>query len=1168
MDTAPLKSFATKARTDLLKEVSARVAVVLAPNSQARIESAAVVRALEDAITRETMEQVIDRVAYTWFNRIIALRFMDANGYTASGIVSPSAGQTTGQPEVLAEAKANVFDGIVPVKTQQTITALFNGTRPSRDRDGEAYGLLLEAYCRNWHKSMPFMFEQAGDYTELLIPTALLAQDSIRDRAVKVLTPDVCSEVEVIGWLYQFYISERKDEVFEGFKKNKKAGAAEIPAATQLFTPHWIVRYLVENSLGRLWLLNNPSSKLADQMDYYINPVDEETDFLKVSKPEELKIIDPAVGSGHMLTYAFDLLYAIYQERGYDPSEIPGLILKHNLYGTEIDPRAGALAAFALTMKAAAKRKLFLKNPVQPNVRVLENVVFDQSELDYLWSLAKGGSYVRGDADEFWNAFEHASTFGSLIQPKEHLVPPLRVAVADAVRQAGVAGDALAIATLTKAQSVLVQAEYLSQRYSVVVANPPYMGSRNMVPMLAQHGIRHFRPGKADLFAMFIMRSLDLLTRYGTAGMITMQGWMFLPSFEALRQQIVESHRITALAHLGSRAFDSINGEVVSTVAFLLRKAGNVTERGDYFRLVGPSGEAAKSALFRAALTGPGTATRFAVAQTAFDAVPGYPIAYWADDKTLALFADNQSVGAVSQVRAGMATGDNDRFLRLWHEVSARRLKLNAKSVEEVWANPDFKWVIFNKGGDTRRWYGHLDYVLAYDRASHAILKESGNKCPSEEFYFRECLTWSDVTSGPFAVRYMPAGSVLSTVGNSIYEGSFALTELACALNSGPISRLLPLLNPTLHANPGDVARLPIPAAGSDNAFGRAVDLSRTDWHSLETSWGFSRPSFLPETVGHSERTRDVFAASDCAWSNSVRELAEIERDNELLQRTAYKLTAEPADVRSDLDAVTLTRNYFTSRVWDSAAADRDRTLELVSYAVGCMFGRYSLDQPGLILADQGSTLEDYLAQVPSPSFMPDQDNVIPIVDGEWFEDDIVTRFRAFLRAAFGDEHFEENLHFVEQSLGVKDIRDYFVKSFYDDHVKRYKKRPIYWLFRSPKGGFSALIYLHRYQPSTASTVLTGYLREFIGKLEANLQHQRQVAVGLGGASARDQALAAKEADRIQKVLVELADYEHNVLFPLAGKQLALDLDDGVLVNYQKLGAALKDIGLKKGGGD
>ncbi|GAA1743392.1 hypothetical protein [Microcella frigidaquae] len=459
METAPLKSFATKARTDLMKEVSARLDVVLASGSNARAEQPGSVAALERAVVEAGRDAVVERVAYTWFNRIVALRFMDANGYTGVGVVSPEPGKATGQPQVLSDAKGGDFDSeVVSAKAQAAVTALLAPGAHGADPQGAAYGLLLEAYCRFWNKAMPFMFEREGDYTELLTPTGLLSADSVRGRAVAVLTEEVCADVEVIGWLYQFYISERKDEVFDGFKKNKKAGAAEIPAATQLFTPHWIVRYLVENTLGRLWLLNNPHSRLAEQMDYYIAPVDKETNFLKVSKPEELKVIDPAVGSGHMLTYAFDLLYAIYEEEGYTPSEIPGLILQHNLYGTEIDPRAGALAAFALTMKAAARRKLFLKSPFQPNICVLENVSFDPSELDYLWSLTKGANVSRADADEFWNAFEHADTLGSLIQSSEEFISLF----APMIQDAHTSSDLLLAESLDKAGTGPRPAEWWS----------------------------------------------------------------------------------------------------------------------------------------------------------------------------------------------------------------------------------------------------------------------------------------------------------------------------------------------------------------------------------------------------------------------------------------------------------------------------------------------------------------------------------------------------------------------------------------------------------------------------------------------------------------------------------------------------------------------------------
>ena len=465
METAPLKAFATAARTELIREVTARITAVLSPGAPERVESPTTVAGLEKAIAAggggdKGKAHVADRVAYTWFNRIIALRFMDANGYTGIGVVSPAADQV-GQPEVLAAAKRGQIDReVVSADRNMTaITSLLNGTRQPRlgvDAQAEAYSLLLAAYCQFWHKTMPFMFERQGDFTELLIPANLLAGDSVLNRSVEVLTEDACKDVEVIGWLYQFYISERHDEVLAGFKKNKKAGADEIPAATQLFTPHWIVRYLVENSVGRLWMLNRPGSSLVRQMDYYIAPVDEEADFLKIASPEELKVIDPACGSGHMLTYAFDLLYVIYEDEGYAPSEIPSLILANNLYGTEVDPRAGALTAFALTMKAAAKRTLFLKKPVHPNVLVIEPISFGDDELEFL-----GTKRLDQDAEtSFWNQFDCADTVGSLIQPDPFLTGIL-------LRHVEMLDDGGTSSNPTQScgrNSVVGQAEYLRAR--------------------------------------------------------------------------------------------------------------------------------------------------------------------------------------------------------------------------------------------------------------------------------------------------------------------------------------------------------------------------------------------------------------------------------------------------------------------------------------------------------------------------------------------------------------------------------------------------------------------------------------------------------------------------------------------------------------------------------
>jgi Eco57I restriction-modification methylase len=1166
METAPLKSFAVKARVELMTTVGARIAVVLAENSFARVESADAVRILEAAIARDGIEQVIDRVAYTWFNRIIALRFMDANGYTASGVVSPEAGRTTGQPEILAEAKAGTFDGaVVSDATQATITALLNGTRPSPDPQGEAYGLLLEVYCRFWHNSMPFMFERAGDYTELLIPPALLADDSIRDLAVRTLTGEVCSEVEVIGWLYQFYISERKEEVFAGFKRNQKAGAAEIPAATQLFTPHWIVRYLVENSIGRLWLLNNPASDLAEHMEYYIQTVDQ-TDFLKISTPEELKVIDPAVGSGHMLTYAFDLLYAIYRERGYDPAEIPGLILEHNLYGTEIDPRAGTLAAFALTMKAAAKRKLFLKKPVQPNICVLENIHFATDELDYLWSLTSSTGIARADADEFWNAFVHADTLGSLAQPAVNVAFQL----GPAVHQAAANGDLLHANTISKARGVILQAHYLAPKYSVVVANPPYMGSGNMGTRLTEFLKVHYPNEKQDLYACFVTRAYDLALDQALVAMVVGDTWMTLSTAEAFRARLIDEGGLISCVHL----HDVSNHPDIfgANTAFVLGRGNKVDFRCTFIYLDELSMERKQRDLI-SAIRADGGPHVYKVSSSTFREVPGKAFAYRMGESVRKIFGTFPELAQFGDARQGLSPGDTSRFVRLWFEVSRSKTGIGIAS-SQLAELSGMKWFPFNKGGAFRRWYGNVDHVLNWFDGGRELLDfRPRSVIRNPKYFFQPAVTWSSVSSGESAFRLVDAGVIFSDVGQSIFASSENRSLLLAVLNSQFGSNILALLAPNLHFQAGVIATVPISQdlePGYVDLVDELVETSRFDWNAQETSPGFGALEWAES--GTATGLVSVLEESFSNRQEITDRVLELESRLDSIVARGYLLPDDEHETRRRSRIALALNPYFGADDLSTeevrAQFRRKSLIDLVSYAVGCMFGRYSLDEPGLILADQESTLQDYMAKVPNPTFLPDADNVIPIVDGDWFEDDIVAGFRKFLRVSFGDEHFDENLRFVTESLGVKDLRDYFVKSFYDDHVKRYKKRPIYWLFRSPKNSFSALVYLHRYTSSTVSTVLTGYLREFIGKLEANLDYQERVAAGMGDAAARDRAASAKEADRIRKVLVELRDYEHDILFPLAGQNIELDLDDGVLVNYQKLGSALKDIGLKKSGSD
>ena len=596
MDTAKLRRFAQEARRSLMEQVSSRMKNVLAPDSAARRESPRAVAELLEAVESAGEQQVIERAAYTWFNRFCALRFMDVNQYTRVGVVSPAEGQS--QPELLADAKMGHIDSELGTeRIRQQIRALLDGQVPSRDPQSEAYRLLLVAACNHWNKPMPFMFQKIEDYTELLLPDDLLSDKSILARTREALTVADCEDVEVIGWLYQFYISEKKDEVFEGLKKNRKITPENIPAATQLFTPHWIVQYLVQNSLGRLWLLNRPDSRLAESMEYYIPPETPEQDFLEISRPEEIKVCDPACGSGHMLSYAFDLLYAMYEEDGYDPVDIPELILTNNLYGIEIDERAGALAAFALTMKARAKHRRFFSRKADPNICVLKNVTFEAAELER-YIAAVGPELFTPDVRDTLKLFCEANNFGSLIMPAIENPQEL----ASRLAKVDLRDDMFLQELHERVTTVVQMAGYLTPRYQVVVANPPYLSGRGMNATLNAWARKTYPKSKADLFAMFIERCLELAANRGTISMITMQSWMFLSSYEALRERILGEHTIVSMAHLGARAFDSIGGEVVATTAFVIDKVHLPDYRGAFIRLVDGNSEAEKRRMLKAAI--------------------------------------------------------------------------------------------------------------------------------------------------------------------------------------------------------------------------------------------------------------------------------------------------------------------------------------------------------------------------------------------------------------------------------------------------------------------------------------------------------------------------------------------------------------------------------------
>ena len=1178
MNTSKLQAFATDARRQLMNAVQARLDAALVPNSDAQVDDPRAFDFLQREIGQagggeEGRRHVVEHYAYRWFNRIIAFRYMDVHGFTGTPVVSPAGlTSTNGLPEVLAAAKrgeydSRVFSLRVNDKAKERIEGLLSGSVMADDPQGLAYGLLLQSECRFWNRNLPFMFEnvgkEAGRVDELLMPADLLAEGSVLRNAVEVMAPEDCGvddpsgNVEIIGWLYQYYISERKNEVMDGFKKNHKAGANEIPAATQLFTPDWIVRYLVQNTVGRLWMQSHPDSQLYKNWNYYIQPSEDDSagneDILAIRTPEDLTVCDPACGSGHMLTYAFDLLYEIYEEEGYAPSDIPSLILKHNLYGMEIDERAASLAAFALTMKARSRSRRFFKKQVEPNIQRIAPIAFKEDEVVELNDL-----YQVNLDSTVWNTYAKADVYGSLIQPPQELVD-----------LASSAEDTEAETTLFDsllrecAEEIFAQTRYLARKYTAVVANPPYMGAKNMSAELKQFVQDRYEDGKADLFAAFIMRNRQFLRHNAMLGMITMQSWMFLSSFEDLRRNLLASSAIETMSHLGAGAFDSIGGEVVSTNAFTLKNSPN-SGKGIYIRLVDVSGDSNQADACAEAINSD-VDYCFKVGQHEFAQIPGSPIVYWLSKSMLDSFAKNKALKEIAAPRQGLATADNNRFLRDWHEIDYANFCVNAASMQTALSS-GCKWFPTQKGGNFRRWYGNHEFVVNWANNGSEIrnFTDSTGKLKSRpqnlDCFFLSGITWTAITTGDISLRYSPSGFISNAKGPEFFPDESIRNILLGICNSSSAQALLTMLAPTLDYSQGPVGSLPIPDFSSLNTkkmVSELIHAAQADWNSYETSWGFQRLALLDSNQGAQvgDSLEDAVFRLREYWDCMSEEQRQREIRNNELVADAYGVRD---DVSCDvpLERVSLKRNVAFAYSKDTPEMRnkkfaQDVVKELISYAVGCMFGRYSLDKLGLILASQGETLDDYHARIPNPSFEPDEDNVIPVTETDCFEDDIVTRFRRFLEVAFGKENLAANIAYIEQVLG-KSIRKYFVNDFYNDHVKMYSSRPIYWQYSSQtnnKGAFKALVYLHRYTPKTTSTVLN-YLRDYINKIA-------DIADGLEHS---DRAADQKEAIKLRKAILECKDYEDQTLYPLATRNLEMDLDDGVLVNYLRMGKALRAV--------
>lgn len=1164
LDTGKLKKFASEARAYLMDQVSAKLDHVLSTDSAELREKEKALQELKNQISATSKEAVIERVAYTWFNRFCALRFMDVNRYSRMGIVSPAEGAT--QPEILAEAKqGHIDERYLEEEKAQRVFKLLNGTLSSKNPQTEAYRILIVAACNYYHRAMPYLFERIEDYTELLMPDDLLSDNSILADVRQAIGMDDCKDVEIIGWLYQYYISAKKDAVFEALKKKKKKiGADDIPAATQLFTPHWIVRYLVENSLGRLWLLNNPNSNLKSKMEYYIEPEEAETDFLKISSPEEIKVCDPACGSGHMLTYAFDLIYAIYEEQGYDATEIPELILTKNLYGIEIDERAGSLAAFALTMKARDKNRRFLEKNIQPNICVLENISFTDEELSpYRKEL--GQDLFSQPLLQTLGQFAEADNFGSLIQPAmENPLPAL-----EELERKDFTNDLFLQPIHQNVIKALTQADYLSQKYHVVIANPPYMGGSNMNGRLGAWLKDQYPDAKSDLFSAFMIRNTELALPRGQLGFMTPFVWMFISSYEKLRNFVIDHKTITSLIQLEYSGFD---GATVPICTFTIENSKRPDFKGGYIRLSDFKGAKNQAPKTLEAIQDKECGWFYRASSADFKKIPGSPIAYWASMSVQGAFDQSLPLNQLSEIKQGLATCNNNLFLRHWYEVSSKNTKLDcidSKDAEES----KKKWFPYNKGGGFRKWYGNNEQLVNWKNNGEDIhnysnlpMDYSGAPVRAKKYYFQKGITYGLISSFGFSTRFVQGGFVFDVGGSMIFPAEHIKIEnLQAFLASKITKQLIAILNPTLNYQVGDVQKLPILEKNINNhpfESWQPIDLSKKDWDSDETSWDFEYLPLLHE-ANLTTRLDDTYRNLRDSWQEMTDEMKRLEEENNRIFINAYGLQDElTPDV--PLEEITLTCNPYYRYGGKNTPEELEAKLlsdtmqEFIHYSVGCMFGRYSIDKPGLILANQGDTIAEYKAQVPNSRFEADEDNVIPILDENWFEDDIVERFQKFLRVTFGEENYKENLEFIENAIG-KNLRKYFTKDFYDYHVRRFKKRPIYWMFSSPKGTFNALIYMHRYRPDTASVVLNDYLRDFRSKLEAKKADCEQTQISTS-ASEAEKVRATKEIDKIKLMLDELNHWEKDVLHPLATQRIEIDLDDGVKANYPKFGAALKPI--------
>lgn len=1214
MNKAKLKAYAPQARKDFIAAVTARAnqlgltatkgELAVAPATrqgdvtliEGREWPANVYTQRENLIKRmqrEGFEQVVEAVAYTWFNRFAALRFMELHDYLGHGyrvLSSTEAGSGAHTPDILLHAVDLAQSQALPGLKADSVNQL----KLAGNQDAELYRRLLIAQCNALSNAMPFLFERIDDETELLLPDNLLRTDSVIAKLVDEIPEEDWVQVEIVGWLYQFYISEKKDQVI-----GKVVKSEDIPAATQLFTPNWIVQYLAQNSVGRLWMMANPQSTLKSQWPYYIEPAEQtaevnaQLDALIKTRmdedggslnPETITVLDPACGSGHILVEAYELLKGIYLERGYRLRDIPRLILEKNLYGLDIDDRAAQMAGFALMMKARADDRRLLEEPIALNVLSLqESKGLPQEEIAV--ALAPYGVSAEV-VKALLITFEHAKTFGSLIQIPVSLKEQLPN-LADALSKASKVGDLYAHQAANDLLPLVWQGLLLGRKYDAVIANPPYMGGKYLTPVLKTYLKDHFKGHEKDLFSAFMIRDLAFAKPAGQLGFMSPFVWMFISSYEELRTHLIDQVTLTSLVQLEYSGFD---GATVPICTFTLGKQHVAQFVGSYVRLSDFKGADQQGPKTLEAIQNKNCGWFFTAKPDDFKKIPGLPFAYWVSDSFRNAFVSGESLGDICEMQPGLQTSNNAMFVRYWHELNFDRIGFGLNSSEEAILSKK-RWFPYNKGGDYRKWYGNNDHVVNWENNGSDIKSYVNNKYPylkgnidyvvkDRGRYFKPSVTWSFISSSFFGVRKSDSGHLFDVAGSSAFPHEDDADWVVGYLCTKQAFEFMKAMNPTLNFQVGNVENLPIPSSLIQKCrevvaplAKSCIELTRADWDAYETSWNFKASPLVNRCSSEIKNISTCYKEWLSVSNNVINELLWLEGEINRFFIDHFCL-GKDLSPNVSIDQITLTTNpahRYGSSLDSSGQLVRfqaDTSTELISYAIGCTVGRYSLDEPGLIFATAANFGFD---QTRYKTFPAVADGIVPVTDELWFEDDATNRVREFLVAVWGADTLDENMTWLAESLGKKEsesseqtIRRYLADKFYKDHLQTYKKRPIYWLFSSGKqGAFQALVYLHRYHEGTLARMRAEYVVPLTGKIQARIDLLQKDAESAASTSARNKI--NKEIEKLRKQHVELLAYDEK-LRHYADMRIKLDLDDGVKVNYGKFGDLLAEVKAVTGG--